>query len=386
MNPAVSPAAMPRSGGFNLNSFLNSPGLAMANQAVNNISALRRNQVPQMTPTQAYQRSLMANEELLLRKDQERRAKEQQAQMARYRDLQMQGMQRKLDPMADFDSVVERLGLSGKPIEEQVAAYKDFMKSTAAASNRISKTFIGDNGNMWTIDATGNPTDTGVAVAEGKMFDLPGGGKAWRGPDGNVTTIVTPQEAITGSAQLAAATTSAEEGEKTKADQVRTGLTGAQDARLAYQSAQAMLDITNEYLDRFAPGVESVDTGFVPAMMLRMFGIGDEALGQMNADTISAALQNLGITNLAPVTEQEFASVMQMWGDIAKDESVNRGALESARQRTERLMERLKADAIYNAGLVEEYGSEAQYGSFLRANPFVGQMMNANDDDPEVGF
>jgi hypothetical protein len=43
---------------------------------MNNISALRRNQVPQMNPVQAYQRSLMANEQLLQQKQQQQRREE----------------------------------------------------------------------------------------------------------------------------------------------------------------------------------------------------------------------------------------------------------------------------------------------------------------------
>jgi hypothetical protein len=47
-------------------------------------------------------------------------------------------------------------------------------------------------------------------------------------------------------------------------------------------------------------------------------------------------------------------------------------------------MERIKGDAIYNAGLVEEYGSEGQYGAFRRANPFISGMMEQDDDDGSI--
>jgi hypothetical protein len=50
---------------------------------MNNISALRRNQVPQMNPVQAYQRSLMANEQLLQQKRQAQQRDEQLAERAR---------------------------------------------------------------------------------------------------------------------------------------------------------------------------------------------------------------------------------------------------------------------------------------------------------------
>ena len=340
---------------------------------------------PRMNATEAYQRSLMANEQLLMQKQQQRRRDAYEAQRARLTDAQIAGAERKLDPFADFDDTVERFGWGDKPTDEQISLYKDFVRSSSPASSRVSKTFIGDNGNMWFLDAAGNPSDTGVAAADGKMIDLPSGGKAWRGPDGTITTIVSPAQAVAGAASLEGAKTGAGEQAKTIENQVRKGITGAQEARSAYQAAEGMLKTTDEWLAKLQPGQERVDTGPVAGFMLDVFGIGSEELGELSADTIAATLENLGITNLAPVTEKEFASVMRMWADISNSESVNRGTLAAAKRRTERLMDRIKGDAVYNAGLVEEYGTSGQYNAFRRSNPFVSGLMEASGGASDKG-
>jgi hypothetical protein len=114
-------------------------------------------------------------------------------------------------------------------------------------------------------------------------------------------------------------------------------------------------------------------------MMLKSFGIGSEDLGDLNAETIRQAMAGLKLANLAPVTEQEFAAVMQMWAEIAKSPSVNRGALKNAKMKTQELMNMIQQDAIYSAGIMEEYGTEAQNRGFLRTNKFVGDLLKPED-------
>ncbi len=49
---------------FDMNEFLASPGYAMANQALNNIYGLRRNQVPTASPADAYQQTVQRRVQL----------------------------------------------------------------------------------------------------------------------------------------------------------------------------------------------------------------------------------------------------------------------------------------------------------------------------------
>ena len=73
-----------------VNAFLNSPGMAMAAQGLNNMSALRRGGVPRQTPVGAYQQAANRNDILLQRKEALQNQKLQMEQMREYRNMQMQ--------------------------------------------------------------------------------------------------------------------------------------------------------------------------------------------------------------------------------------------------------------------------------------------------------
>ncbi|GAF73431.1 unnamed protein product, partial [marine sediment metagenome] len=74
----------------------------------------------------------------------------------------------------------------------------------------------------------------------------------------------------------------------------------------------------------------------------------------------------------------------RLWASIGASPEMNLGALKNAKRRTARLMSMINEDAIYNAGLVEEYGSAGQNEAFLRANPFVRGLMTNPETDTGV--
>lgn len=81
INPAASlPGQAPQQpqqpGQSRLGTFLNSPGMSMANQALNNIDAMRRGRSPTVSPTQAYQQTVQRQALLRLR---EKQAEEEKA-------------------------------------------------------------------------------------------------------------------------------------------------------------------------------------------------------------------------------------------------------------------------------------------------------------------
>lgn len=353
-----------------LDKFARSPWMNAASQNMNNMAALRRNQLPQQSSTQAYQQAVAAQ----AASNQNRKAKA----------LEMQKQEQALDP---FFSYKEAKAQGIVPATMTYAEFQNIsarrIDSSSAIKNMEHRTILQEQ-----IDNA--PDETSRARAEENLatFDtyvrapqMYGGGVGDQyrvGPSGMVTTMITPEQAIGNKTTLTGATTGKEEEVKTNAGLVREGLTGARESRLAYQGAQVMLDKTNQYLEMFDNGT-APETGFAEALMLNVFGIGSEKLGSLNAATIESALRNLGITNLAPVTEQEFSSVMQMWADISKSPEVNKGALQDAKARTERLMEMIQDDAIYNAGLVQEYGTPQQVQGFMRSNSFVRDLLRDAD-------
>lgn len=368
-----------------LNSFARSPWLTMAAAGLQNMGQMRQGAAPSTNPIAAYQQAVSQQSLANQQHRQNVLAQKKGQQGLEIGEQTMELNRQKLNPFYEYEEAKKR------GIIDPSMSYAEFLNmsnkgfdSTSAIKNYAQRQAL--------VEAVDNAPDEASrkeAEAELAAFDTyvrapqmyaGGGGSQYRvGVGGAPEELVGAGVATERDAAREGAKTTATEGAKTREQQVRAGIDGARDARAAYQTAESVLKTTNEYLAKFE-GQDTVDTGFIPAMMFRTFGIGDEALGELNADTIHMALKNLGITNLAPVTEQEFASVMQMWADISKSPEANKGALTAALRRTERLMDRVRDDAIYNAGLVQEYGSEQQYGAFTRSNPFVQELL----DDPEI--
>jgi hypothetical protein len=341
---------------------INSPYAAMANQGMNNMSALRRGQVPNTSPTQAYQQQIVAQATA--------------NQQKKINDLKIQGAEQNLDSFYKYKQFQKEF-----PDQAEGMSYQDFQRinlrgidSTSQIKNleRLQQL----NPNLSDEDAIQFFED---AVRAPKVFQLGGGGVAQTGGPAGQRTLVEPSQGTARNVNEAGLTTRAQETEKTNAGQVREALTGSSQARTAYDLSKQLKGVTQEYIDKFE-GPTPPDTGFIPGMMANVFGVGTEALGDMSAQTIEAAMQNLGLANLAPVTEQEFAAVMRLWADISNSEELNLGSLKNALKRTERLQSLINNDLIYNAGLMEEYGSKGQNAAYLRSNPMVRDLMKTEEE------
>ena len=349
---------------------MNSPGMAMAGQAMNNMSALRRGRTPAQTPVQAYQSAVANQSNQRMRED---AFSQKMNPFFEYETAKERGIIPPDMSYADFT----RIGLRGI---DSTSPIKNMQVWDSLPANQQKEGETDDEYEERRAGAFDNMVRAGIQYKTG------GGGVGYTNAIGGRGGPLVGSEGATGrNAREAGAITGAQEETKTNAGQVREGLTGASTARVAYQTAENMMDVTDQWLERFDSN-DPPDTGMVPALMAKVFGIGPEELGDLNAETINTALLNLGIANLAPVTEQEFASVMQIWADIAKSPEMNKGALKNAKRRTERLMGLIRDDAIYNAGLVEEYGTEGQRGAFTRSNPFIKRLMEEPEGEPQVDF
>jgi hypothetical protein len=223
-----------------LRQFMSSPGYAQARQAMANRADREMwRPVQGGTPTQAYQRSLMANEQLLQQKQQQQQLAEYRADQMKTSALNRQVAERGMDPAADYNDLVEQ-GL----IDPAEMSYADFMTMS-------TKGTIPSNVREWKYYSGLGEADQQKYLEMKRAAQLFGGGGGTtmeRTPGGGSRRIgMSPEEIARLDAEQEGAKTSAVEGVKTNAEQVRAGISGAQDARLAYQSAESMLNVTNEW-------------------------------------------------------------------------------------------------------------------------------------------
>ena len=112
----------------------------------------------------------------------------------------------------------------------------------------------------------------------------------------------------------------------TKVPKLRSALSGAEDLQQQIASGKFR------------------DTGFLEG---RYKGRTTFEGAQLAAKSVMAALENLQITNLAPVTENEIKMIMQLGTNLLNDPEANMGALEEVVQRTRKVL--------------QEYGRQQHY-------------------------
>ena len=381
--PQMPPQAQPAPQGGGLDTFLGSPGFAMASAALSNLgNSAPNSRGAQVDPVQAYQQAV-----------QRRALLKQQEQMGALREAQekrLQGAEKRAaekfqiskDPAYDYRKLVAE-GL----IDPEKTTFLDYQRSglrdSASSVQKNYATWLATN-----PDATQEEKQAALeniirapikygtgagstAVTSGVQPGAPG------------TQLTTPNQMINADAALSGATEGAKQGAQTQEQELRTGLENAWSANEGYNDAQAILQSSQEYLKMLEQG--QVDTGFIPSMLFNTFGIGTEELASMNNESVMQALRNLGITNLAPVTEQEFANVMKLWATIGLEEAPNKGSVRTAIKRTERLMERMKREAVVAARRVRQYGGQEAYDNLVATNPFVAaQVQTKTDTDTET--
>lgn len=126
--PAVVPP--PPQGG--MDAFMNSPGLAMAAQASNNLSALNRGQVPRVTPVQAMQQAARQNQIIQMRRAELVDRQLQRDRQQELRDLQIQKAKQGLDPFFAW----KQAKADGVVPEE--TSYEEFMLMGRAQGNNMT--------------------------------------------------------------------------------------------------------------------------------------------------------------------------------------------------------------------------------------------------------
>ncbi|MCU0810604.1 MAG: hypothetical protein MUE59_06140 [Thiobacillaceae bacterium] len=156
-----------------------------------------------------------------------------------------------------------------------------------------------------------------------------------RRPDGSVS-----MEPITTPEQMEVQRRLAEQ----KRSETMGGERGKQTTDLEKQINTAMVEMpsmikANDELIADIRGGKYADTG---PIMGRIKEYWDPDLAVLNAQSTNQMLQNLQITNLAPVTIKELELVQQMWAGNYKTPEQNAAVLEFLNQRAKERMRRLK--------------------------------------------
>jgi hypothetical protein len=359
-----------------------SPGMAMASAAANNFTRARFGQGP-VDPVKAYQDTI-AQQSAMKARDQLNDRQERAAQIAEEK------WTREQNPMADFQSfIAQRPELAGATYEEQLAAFEDFSR---VGLKGVTGTSVNRNFDRW-MELNPNATDDQKRKAwnelarAGTVYDIGGGGKERVNPlditgDTAPTELVSPEDATTREAELAGTKAGAVAEEDLNWKRIQESQDSLWALEQADTVAQQMHDTSSTILNQLETG--EVDPGIINAFLLRTFGVGTGELAAMDADAVGVALDNLQITNLAPVTENELKMIARMWADIARQEEPNKGLLRRTMARTERLQKKIRQDAK-NQGRRLKGRNEDEYNSTLEANDWVRGILAPPDDTGAVG-
>ncbi len=210
-------------------------------------------------------------------------------------------------------------------------AFEDWLADVKqqAGSNRPVKTWTNsDTGTMWYLDSNGQAQDTGVPGDEPEglnIVDVGGVPYVQQTQAGGAERMIPlnewqrnyrlqvagdEQRNLTQSEKWAAADASFE-----------------QEVPMLYNTFERQLALVDELIEDIENG-RFQDTGYFEG---RYRGRLTEEGGYLTSLLNRQALENLQIVNLAPVTEQEFETVRDIFGNILNDPQANLGALKANR-------------------------------------------------------
>jgi hypothetical protein len=131
---------------------------------------------------------------------------------------------------------------------------------------------------------------------------------------------------------------------------------GIADARRARDETQAIIDSMTPDEN----GNVKLDTGLVSGFLMKWGGIGSQELGELSALEIEQVLQNLQITKLTPVSNEEIKLISQMWANAMTGREVNLGRLNVAMRRMQHNMQNLERSGQSRIDLLRNTGSGSE--------------------------
>ncbi len=206
----------PQSG---LTAAMNSPFAAMASQGINNIFALRRNQVPRQTPVGAYQDAMMRNQALQMKRASMLDERERQAEARRRWGIANERAEKKeereaekalrdADPMYGFNEFVEQMGIQDLPYEQRLARWREFrlagVKENSLPANVQTMMYMEQQ-----LGRPLTPEERWEVIRSPSIYKAGGGQVDIRLPGGATDTLVESVDAIKREADEASATSQA---------------------------------------------------------------------------------------------------------------------------------------------------------------------------------
>lgn len=120
------------------------------------------------------------------------------------------------------------------------------------------------------------------------------------------------------------------------------------------------LDQSIEMMDGWLEALESgeMETGVISGTLKELGLTGNETDGEMMGDQVEQALTNLGIVNLAPVTDKEMQEIKKLFADLKSPTEVNIGKLKSALNRIYRKLDASDFKAKQSRDYILEHGDQ----------------------------
>jgi hypothetical protein len=210
---------------------------------------------------------------------------------------------------------------------------------------------------MWYLDAFGNPVDTGAKTKPGKNEVIDVGGVPYMkitSPGGEVDMYPLSEGATDYRQDMLAGEAGASERGKRIA-QTDADFTDFADSG-QIEELEGQIESTRSLLDEIRGGGFQ-NTGPLEGIWSQFWG--DPETARLRAKSILRTLQNLQITNLAPVTEKELALVQDMYANIDRDPEQNIAILQDALEMLERKMEIVnrKGRYFYDKGTLRGFGT-----------------------------
>lgn len=175
-----------------------------------------------------------------------------------------------------------------------------------------------------------------------------------------MTDLVTPDQVAAGKALIASTETTAKKDAEYNAGFRAEAIQNLNTSSMEESLLQGALETSQSFLERFESGDLDGATGMLSGFFAQL-GFGPEPLGDLSAQQVRSTLENLGITNLAPVTVREILLVQQMWADVSAGKDINVGRLKNAINNIESQLEDLEFERNRNLDDLKRYGRDDDY-------------------------
>lgn len=243
-------------------------------------------------------------------------------------------------------------GLTHLPWNEQVAAYREAKQSMYA--ERDTRTAQEKNADFL-LNATPEKREAYFADKGIETKTLEDGSLVAIDEQGNYEVLFDATTQQLGAEALESAKT---RGTKVQ-EQVQEDMMRLRTIEESSFELDQAITSMNGWMDTLKGMKESGnDTGLVSGFLKELGLMGNETDGKLMGDQVEQALINLGIVNLAPVTDKEMAEIKKLFIDLKSPTDVNIGKLKSALNRIYRKLDAADFKAQQSRDYILEHGDD----------------------------